>query len=406
MTSSRLAEAVPRPQGWAADARAAYAAWAASRLLAVGVMALVLDRLGASLRTDLLLFWEAAHRADARPVTEYPGLARAVLVGSAEVFDSQPTFLMAWIVAMLAVDVIILAILRRESAQAGWLWIVGGAALGPVAWLRFDMLLAVVVLLAVVLRERRPVVSGGLLAAAVLLKVWPVVLAAAVLPGHHWRRWLAAAGVTGVIGVLADGLASGWAVVIEPLTYQAGRGIQIESLLATPYLWTSVGSTPESVWDFNFGAYHLADVNPSWADPLGLLAVVMVCGVAFAALVRDPHASAAERYPSVAAITVVVIASNAVFSPQYVVWLIPVMALSLPHLRHVRGAFWLTVAIAGLTQLVWPWLYGPLLDLELPGLLVLSVRNALVLILAVMLVAELVRTLLRRRVEPVAASIR
>ena len=77
-----------------------------------------------------------------------------------------------------------------------------------------------------------------------------------------------------------------------------------------------------------------------------------------------------------------VLITSKALSPQYMVWLLPVMPL-LP-LRHAA----LLLGACALTSVLFPWQYWGLVRLEWPAVLLLNARNALLLVTATLLLRE------------------
>jgi hypothetical protein len=78
-----------------------------------------------------------------------------------------------------------------------------------------------------------------------------------------------------------------------------------------------------------------------------------------------------------------VLVTSKVYSIQYIVWLLPFMAL-------LRGRmFWLAAAIAALTMPIHPLLYSELVNQEPLPVLLLNVRNGLLVALTVWFLADL-----------------
>lgn len=414
MTTTRMRAAT----GTRGAVVAALATWAVSRAIALVVAATSLGR--GTLFNDPNLLWAWANGVpfggdEAPDLGEYPGAAR-LLALSGRLVGTPTAFGWWWVAAMLLVDLTVLLVLWRERPGAGWFWVLGGAALGPVVWLRFDLLVALLALLAVRERERRPGWAGVALALAALLKLWPVVLVPALLLRGDWRRWLVAASATLAGGVLVEAALVGPSSLLGPLTYQVRRGLQIESLWATPTLLVERGSDPATVWEFAYRAYQLQGPAPSVLDgglsvPTAVaVAVMAVAGLGVLVAVRTAgpgstgttgpavsttgasagtagaSALGAVRATGAALLVVLVVATNSVFSPQYVMWFLPLVGLVVARsVRLPTATVVVGLAVAALTQVIWPWGYPALLRLQGDVLAVLAVRNLLVLVLAVLL---------------------
>ncbi|MGB9373743.1 MAG: glycosyltransferase 87 family protein, partial [Jiangellales bacterium] len=241
-------------------------------------------------------------------------------------------------------------------------------------------------------RERRPGWSGVVLALAVLLKLWPLVAVAALLLRGDWRRWLTGFGVTLAAGLAVEVAVRGPSSLLTPLTYQSERGVQIESLFATPVLLARRDEPGEQVWEFAFRAFQLLGSDATLSSLVAVV-VLAVAGLATLSAVRgtDPSRLPAVRVTGAALLVVLVVATNSVFSPQYVMWFLPLVALAVAWAPRVDWALVVvTSAVAALTQAVWPWKYESLLLLDTATLATLAARNVLVLVLAGLLVWRLV----------------
>lgn len=363
--------------------------WAVSRAV---VMAFAVDRLSRpTLFNDPDLLWAWANAApfgpdDSPALSEYPGAAR-LLALSGRLAATPEAFGWGWVAAMLVVDLALLGVLWRAGRPGAWFWVVGGALLGPVVWLRYDLLVALLAVLAVAWRDRRPAWAGVALALAVLLKLWPIVLVAALLPRGDWRRWTAGLGATLGAGLAVELALRGPSSLLTPVTYQSERGVQIESLFATPVLIAGRDDPPQQVWEFAFRAFQLQGSDGA----LSTVVAVVVLGTAGLATLAAAHRAPAEGLPLVrvtgaALLVALVVATNSVFSPQYVMWFLPLVALAVAWAPRVDWPLVVVAwGIAGLTQTVWPWKYESLLLLDAATLAALAARNGLVLVLSAIL---------------------
>jgi hypothetical protein len=366
------------------------AAWALSRLLVLSLLGSGILAWDGSLISDAQLFWNWAN--DIEPsLVEYPAAARLLLT-SASAFPTATGFALALAVAMLALDLWVLLILDRHGRRGAWLWVVSGAALGPILWLRYDLIVSFLVLMAVVLRDRRPIVSGSLLGLAILLKLWPVVVAAAIFVGVQRLRWTVAAVGTVAAGVVIDLVSSGWESLTAPIRYQLDRGIQIESL---PGSWTLIrrsGEDPEQVWEFAFRSYQLRQDADGLALVGSALLLVVIVGVLLRVWNESPSPSVGTRATGTALVVVSAVTFNTVLSPQYVTWFLPLVALAVSVMPRPAPTSATTVAVALLTQLTYPWLYREVVYLQPAGLAVLAARNVLLVVLVGILALSLAKT--------------
>lgn len=237
----------------------------------------------------------------------------------------------------------------------------GSLALGPVVLSRFDLWPAALTVgsLALLLSGRRRL-SFALLGLAFAAKIFPALLLPPMLV-YVWRRHGRREALLGAAGFVSVALACFLPYLIASphgvwasLSGQAGRPLQIESLgasllLAAHQLWglgltmgvshgsnNLVGSVP-----------HALAAGQAVLQPL----VVVALWVAFA---RGP-ADRERLLRTCAACVCAFIAFGKVLSPQYLVWLLPLV----PLLRGRRGlaAGGLLVLAMALTQLWFPYRY-------------------------------------------------
>jgi hypothetical protein len=177
------------------------------------------------------------------------------------------------------------------------------------------------------------------------------------------------------------------------LGYQAGRGLQVESLgggLALLAGW--VGGRPVEL-DFSFSAVH---VTGAFAEGwLAALPVLLLAGFGMVGVLTWRCATAAARAGVEVPATIMVslaaawilalLVTSKVLSVQYVVWLVPFAAL-LP-----RGQLLLTAAVCGLSMAIHPWQYERLIGQDLGPILLLNARNAALLALFGWVLLDIVR---------------
>jgi hypothetical protein len=274
-------------------------------------------------------------------------------------------------------------------------WLVGVPLLGSTAYARFDLLPGVLCGVAVLAVARHPRASAAVVAVATGVKLWPALVIPPLLAVARPRR--AAAGVlvgTGLVLAGASVVLAGWGRLVSPLTYQSDRGLQIESVLATPAMlswwhdparWT-VGYAPSKSYEVTG---PMVDALLATSTLLSvLLAAGLLVGWGWMWRVRDRVSGATALWLALAAVTGFVV-SGKVLSPQYLLWLLPVAAggLAVADSRPLRAWTAGLLVAAGLTQLVFPTYYG---EITLGGdrvwlpVLALALRNGMmVLLLAV-----------------------
>ena len=265
-------------------------------------------------------------------------------------------------------------------------------ALGSVVLSRFDLwptALTVAGLAAVLARRER--LGAGVLGVAAAAKVFPAVLLPPALIYVWRRRGAREALVCAAVSAAAVAACFVPFLVLAPhgvwasLHRQAARPLQIESLasaflLAAHQLWGLVLTMRSSN-----GSQNLAGSLPdalATAQTVVQIGVVVALWVAFA---RGPaERERLVRY-SAAALTAFV-AFGKVLSPQFLIWLVPLV----PLVRGRRGlaAAGLLAAALVLTQLWFPYRYWNLAlrFAALPSWLVLARDLVLVALVAVLAV--------------------
>nr|WP_232542128.1 glycosyltransferase 87 family protein [Nocardia bovistercoris] len=259
------------------------------------------------------------------------------------------------------------------SAQRGpWMWVLGVALVGRVCYGRIDLVVAVAAIAALLWVTRRPLAAGAAVAAGALLKLWPVL----VLLGLRGRALRPVSAAAAGIGAVTAAALTAWSPgAWSFLRFQSERGLQIESPAATPLLiarWIHGGWTITH----RYGAEELSGPLVS-AVARGCVLATLVGGAALLVVrlrYRPPVADLA-----LCAVLLVMVTSR-VLSPQYVVWAVAVAAVcALDPRTTQRPVFAVLLAAAFATQVEFPFVYDRVATGSLPGVIVLTLRNGLLL---------------------------
>lgn len=325
----------------------------------------------------------------------YPVLALAPMVVAAAA--GMQGYVGVWLLLVVLLNCAALATLigwrgRTRSLAAGWWWTAFLLLLGPIAVARIDSITVPLALIAMVVLARHPLVAGALLAAATWIKVWPAALIAAVLIAAR-ARWRVLAGAVAA-SVVVVGLAvalGGAGSILSFVLQQTARGLQIEAPVSLPWLWLAVSGVPGTglYYDDDILTYQVqgagVDVAAQVMTPLLAIAVAAIAVLAVWLLGRGARPAALLPPLSLAFVTAL-IAVNKVGSPQFISWLaVPIVYGLVVHAAGRASSFRvpavLGLVIAGLTQVVYPYLYGYLLAIDPMMLTVLTVRNLLLFVL-------------------------
>ena len=315
-----------------------------------------------------------------------------------------------------AADVVIFLLLwwlaRRLRINPAWallVYAIGGLALFPVLYDRIDLAMTLLLTVAIALL----VFPGGrsswtlgyaVLALAVNFKLVPIVVAPAfvigAIPARHTRQIRSLLGALSVRSAVLSALcvlcflpfylAAGHAT-LGFLQYHAERGVQVESIPANLLLLTG----QVSGLTYTHGATDLASpLAPATSiaatiATLALLATISIWMIAWARRLNDDAAdqTVAQLHPgrTVSFATLLLLSAMAtakVFSPQYLLWLLPLAPLAGPALA-VGGLFLMTCAA---TTVIFPYTYFneivraqgyTLLPPSALGVVLLTARNTL-----------------------------
>jgi hypothetical protein len=337
-----------------------------------------------------LTFWFGSQPLRSLPV-EYPLLS--LVPFTLTLLPPLPDYVSVFGLWMLALFVAgYVAIRRRESARAAevcgvYLALGGfGTLLG-----RFDLIPAATVVVAYwAARHRRFGLAYALLAAGTLLKLYPLFLVPVLvleqyrvlgadpfrMPPRPVVRGVAlfAAAVAGVFALSAVLDPNDW---FGPFSFNAHRPLQVESVPASLLWLTGLAGLPVEA-DRSFNSYNLLGQAQGIISVLAELALVGGCLFVYWRQLLGRIAFGRALTLCV----LVIICTNRVLSPQYLIWVLPLVAIT----EQEYDPLWL--AVCALTTLIFPYAYD-LTDLHgkpmplsyplyLPGLI--AVRDALLLV--------------------------
>jgi glycosyl transferase family 87 len=334
---------------------------------------------------------------------EYPPLALPVMglphVVALPLRELQVApYWVIWILMLLAIDAWVMrAILvrvaepTRHPAIQVWLW--GPPLLGALCWVRFDLLPAAAALAALLVAGAgRSLASGIWGGVGASLKIWPGLLVPVQRTRRSSVRAIAAAGAVIALVVGVTFLLTGSTGFAQVLQYQADRGLQVESVLALPLLWADRFGVARYGVQYRFGAWEL--VGPGTDLVAGVATGLFIVGIGVVGLGhwRMMRHDAGARGVGLTGVLLLLVsmATNKVFSPQYVIWLIAgVAAAAVLDPEMWRPAVKPVVAIAALTQLIYPVVYPDLVYSHgWIGPLVATIRDGLVVWLLVRVAAR------------------
>jgi hypothetical protein len=345
-------------------------------------------------------FWLGSPPLRSLPL-EYPPLS--IVAFSLTLLPPLPDYITVfalWMMALLAAAY--LAFRRFESPRAADVFVVYCVVGGLSTLLgRFDLVPAVLTVAAYwAARRRRFDLAYLLIASGTLMKLYPLFLLPVVLI-EQWRElgsgklWsMPPRPLLRSVGIFAGVTVAGFAVAralnpdgwLSAFTYNTLRPIQVESVPAT-LLWVGSWIGLPAWPDHSFHSFNM--VGPL-ESPLGVLSTLGLVGGCLWVYWRQftGHMTLAK---ALLCCVLVIVCTSRVFSPQYLIWVVPLVAL-------VEGEYnLLWIAVCVLTTLIYPFAYR---EFQLYGMItpdsyplvflgLIGARNALLL-------AATVRALLPR----------
>jgi hypothetical protein len=354
-----------------------WALWLALRLALVGIIVGLIP--WPEQVNDLTIYadWVADSLRYGRFPTDemwqYPPLAGPVFSLGAWL----PGDRLGFVTLFLGFDAVIMAMLSHQGRLTGRtggtrLWALLPLVVGPLLLARFDVV-PTAFAVAAVLMTARPLAAGALAAAGAWLKVWPLLVLAALRRRDLPRGFAGALVASAVIaGVLV-------ATTVDPMSFLGGqrdRGLQIESLAAWPFLVARLFGAPVEVV-YRYGAHEIESAGVAVVAAGVVLLTLALLGVVAVQRLRGALDEVSGADVALATVLFTV-ATSRVFSGQYFIWLLALGAVTLgdPDSRMRRTTV-LLIAAGVATQLVYPWLYSALLDGQPVAVAVQTVRVGL-----------------------------
>ena len=337
----------------------------------------------------------------------YPPAA-LIPIGLPRLLASGPTYILLFGVEMAAVTAAGLAILQRSRLRLGAdarapLLYAGLALLATavLAW-RYDALPAVLTLAALAaLASNRFALGGIALGAATALKLYTAPLAP-VLILWAWRRGGMQAAISVVVGFAGIGVLSLVAYLLFPpaspldlLAFTGARPVQVETLPGAVIALAAALGIGQANLVYTFGSFNL--VSPAADGALAALRVAQplvlggVVALACARVLLDHEAHPRTLAMAPLAVLLALVVTNRVLSPQYLVWVLPLVPLATGWIR------WLLAGALALTVIVFPWLYDAVTRLETLPLAIIVLRNLLLAAALAFAVVWLARSSPQRR---------
>lgn len=308
-----------------------------------------------------------------------PALSSDSTTGYITLFANQMALALVAALALTAL------VARRVWSESAWpvpalTFAAAAVLLYPVAVTRYDALVALTLAVAAACAVRggraATILAYAALGFGAAAKLVPA-LAALPLALVRWRS--AVYGLVVFFAVVA--LFFGPAVLLaggqfaESFAYHAQRGLQVESVGASVLM--QFGWIQEIV--FEFGAFEARGRGTDFASSISLPVTAALLGLTALVVYRKYRAGhlGPALFPRYAAALILAfMLGSKVLSPQYMIWLLPLLPLAAPGAAGV-GVSALFLAACWLTTQIFPVHYSDLLSLRSPGPELLLARNVL-----------------------------
>ena len=296
----------------------------------------------------------------------------------------------SWLILVFALNTAAVLLMVRPATNeklfsgtyASWVFIAALFLLGPVAVSRIDSVSAAIAIFGLVALGRNTTgIAAALFTVAGWIKIWPIALFAAMIAAFKKR-------VKGIVvatlissSVIAAGVLAGGTNVFSFVLQQQDRGIQIESVMATPWMWLAKFGLASIFFDdvvlTNQVSGELVLEIASVSNYILFGAIGITAFLAIRAIRAGRDRTEVFVLASLTGVLDLIV-FNKVGSPQFMIWMAVVLvALVYFGINKSKLALVIGAAILLLTQLVYPIFYLELLGLEPLPLGLLTLRNLL-----------------------------
>ncbi len=282
-----------------------------------------------------------------------------------------------WIASKLRVD------LYGENVRAKHIYLAAALvlSLGVISTMRFDAVVALLAVIAIYTAVReRAAWSGFAVGVGVATKLVPILIAPAlciylVATAHRATRtgtmaafrFITAATLGALLLVLPVWIVSG-SSILDMFRYHANRPLEIETIWAAGVsLWDNSVLAPAQR-EFSFGSMNVVSSHSRqitlFAKLFSVAALLSMSAYSCVQIARCADTTQRARMLVSSSIGILLVFAflGVVFSPQYLLWVLPMSAALLPPRSRVMAAtLWAAFA---LTQLLFPILFVELADLN------------------------------------------
>jgi uncharacterized membrane protein len=330
---------------------------------------------------------------------EYPPFALFFFIVPRLFTSSYVVYAVAFEAELFLFDLLGLYLIYRIAqlqGKAPWkmltVYSVAILAIGPIIAQSYDVFPAIIVLLSLYcFWIGKHKTSWGILALGVMTKIYPVAIAPIFLVYYirnrqYKRIW------SGILVFAASSLAIIVPfLIISPssllnlINYHAQRGIQIESIYSGFLIIVGKFGLAWPQPDFGAGSWNI--VGPL-ADTVVMISTFVLAFLLLMSYwfiysrIKPGKSQLMEMGTYSLLVVAVILITSKVLSPQYLIWLFPLLPLLYGKQRYAIWAVF--VVIGALTYYIFPLHYTELIYLQNCVVAVLLVRNSLLVLLTVL----------------------
>lgn len=308
-------------------------------------------------------------------------------------------FQTGWLTLITIVNLLVLVFLARVRYEAAWFWLCYLLLLGPISISRIDafsVALAMFGVLALIAGKTRSATTWFTLGAS--MKIWPVAILLPIIAASKERMRLLMSVAVTTVGLLLVGLLLGGnQSLFSFLGYQDNRGIQIESPIASWWIWSGEFGLANSgiYYDKLMLTFQVAGEGiPVVAKLVGYAMYLTLAITVWLAWRAGLAGVNTEAILPIATLTAVLdlIVFNKVGSPQFATWLaVPIVMGILYGARNWRLPTLSVIALGLTTYFIYPVIYDHILNAEAWALGILLLRNLGYVALLIWANRELIR---------------
>ena len=268
-------------------------------------------------------------------------------------------------------------------------------SIGSIVQARFDIAVAFLILASVTtfIFDRR-LLAWILLGLGLMTKVIPVLIGPLFLIAHYRRRQTRELWLGPLLALLAAGIVALPFLLMSPaglagaFLYHVERPLQIESSWASPLLILSSISDYQVVILNSYGSHNVfASLSDAFAQLSGPVTIFLLLGVYWFYWREGFDGKGGWSRLALVQFTAITVAlfilGGKVFSPQFLIWLLPLVPLLTSAKRPWPGAIYWAVLV--LTQVEFPHNYWKLFMLD-PGMIYeVALRNLMLGVLVLVL---------------------